>query len=309
MLDGFEITGALLAFLAGLPIVLERLRRPIGMSDRQGTDGTFAQLPQGLTHYRWVGPSRGPVAVVIHGIHTPCVAVEDLADGLGSLGYRVLVYDLYGRGLSDAPKGVHDQQFFMRQLTDLLADQRIEGDLTLVGYSMGASIATAFAAANPHRVARLIMIAGAGVIVNEDRFEWFCRRVPVLGDWLHGVATAPRLRKRATRRHEPPDISRVLMAQRQELGRRGYLPAILSSRRNLLMHGQKQDHVKLGRDAVPVIALWADKDEVIPFGASAVLVQWNRAVRQGVVAGAGHGLPYTHCVKVIDTLRGLLREQ
>lgn len=294
--------------LAMAPYLIEKLRAPVTDADRQGAEGDFARLSQGITHYRWAGPVRGPVAVVIHGLTTPAIGMEPLAEGLGGLGYRVLVYDLYGRGLSDAPVGMQNRRFFLRQLSDLLADQNVGGDITLVGYSMGGAIATAFAAENPHQIKRLIMVAGAGVMMNETGFIRFCRRVPVLGDWLHGIAGARLIRKAIPERARRPEVSRVLMAQRQELRRRGFLPAVLSSRRGMLSEIQAQDHRRLGLEDVPVIAIWAEQDEVIPAEASGQLAQWNRVVKQDVVKGAGHGLPYTHGAELAEAIRIALRD-
>ena len=134
-----------LAYLAVWPFYYERRRPRIGPTQRHGADGEFAQLSQGVTHYRWSGSARGPVAVVIHGLATPMISMDAIAKGLGDIGYRVLAYDLYGRGLSDAPKGAQDRAFFLRQLSDLLAHHNLREDITLAGYSMGGAIATAFA--------------------------------------------------------------------------------------------------------------------------------------------------------------------
>lgn len=303
---GFLLT--VIIALAVLSLLAEMLRAPVTGQDRRGAEGDFAALSQGITHYRWMGPVRGPVAIVIHGLTTPMVGMEALAEGFGNIGYRVLVYDLYGRGLSDAPRGSQNRRFFLRQLNDLLDDQHVGDDLTVVGYSMGGSIATAFAAENPHRVKRVIMVAGAGVISRESGFSRFCRRVPILGDWLHQLIGAGRIRRAIPVRARRPEVSRVLMAQRQELRRRGYLPAVLSSRRGMLSEVQMKDHRKLGLEDVPVVAIWAEQDEVIPVGASAQLAQWNRAAKQAVVREATHAMPYTHSDELLNAIRTALRD-
>ncbi|MDX8346678.1 alpha/beta fold hydrolase [Cognatiyoonia sp. IB215446] len=298
---------AVVAFLALLPVVLERLRTTIGPAQRRGAEGGFAQLSQGVTHYRWVGPVRGPVAVLIHGLASPQIAMEGLAEALGNMGYRVLTYDLYGRGLSDAPLGRQSRAFFLQQLSELLAEQQVEEEITFVGYSMGGAIATAFAAENPHRINRVILVASAGVVTNESRFSWFCRVVPLLGDWWHGMFVRRRIMQAIPLDFDNPYIQRVLAAQREELARRGYLPAILSSRRGMLAGSSQKDHRKLAREDVPVIAIWAENDQIIPIKALGVLAQWNRAARQEVVSGADHALPYTHAEQLINALRTALR--
>ena len=132
-----------LAIVAAVPFVLEARRKRIGAPERRASPGKSAVLSQGVTHYQWLGPVRGPIVVAIHGMATPSTVWTEVAEGLGSIGYRVLVYDLYGRGLSDAPNGAQDAPFFLRQLTDLLANQGVGQDLTVDDLATDRSLSTA----------------------------------------------------------------------------------------------------------------------------------------------------------------------
>lgn len=296
-----------LAGIAALPWWLDWRCTRIGPKERQKAKGDFAVLSQGVTCYRWLGPARGPVAVLVHGIATPSICMVDLAKGLGRMGYRVLVYDLYGRGLSDAPRGRQDGAFFLRQLSDLLDHQNVPEDVTLAGYGMGGAIATLFTARNPHRVTRLMLFASAGIIGSEDRFTRFCRRTPVIGDWVHGIWARRRLL--AAIPTDGPDLTLNILqaAQRADLNRRGHLRAILSSRRGILSERLEQEHRKIAGLALPVVAIWAEKDEVIALSALGQLAQWNRDARQEVVPRAGHAMPYSHPTETIKALRIALR--
>ncbi|PJI86406.1 pimeloyl-ACP methyl ester carboxylesterase [Yoonia maricola] len=295
-------------YIAVRPFIVERRRTAIGPSERHRAKGEFVQLSQGVTHCRWAGSARGPVAVVVHGVASPMISMEGVADGLGRLGYRVLMYDLYGRGLSDAPKGKQDRAFFLRQLSDLCAYHGLTEELTIAGYSMGGSIATAFATEYPHSVKRVILLASAGVVTKESRFSRFCRRVPWLGDWAHAMFAHRRILKAIPARGNGRDVDAVSRAQQSQLNRRGYLPAILSSRRGMLAERQENDHRKLWRQGIPVTAIWGEADPVIPLRAVGLLGLWNRDARQEVVTGADHGLPYTHSAEMADALRAAMRE-
>ncbi|WP_445810059.1 alpha/beta fold hydrolase [Yoonia sp.] len=296
-----------LAGIAALPWWLDWRCTRIGPKERQKAKGDFAVLSQGVTCYSWLGPARGPVAVLIHGIATPSICMVDLAKGLGRLGYRVLVYDLYGRGLSDAPRGRQDGAFFLRQLSDLLDHQNVPEDVTLAGYGMGGAIATLFTAHNPHRVTRLMLFASAGIRGSEDRFNRFCRRTPVIGDWVHGIWARRRLL--AAIPTDGPDLTLNILqaAQRADLNRRGHLRAILSSRRGILSERLEQEHRKIAGLALPVVAIWAEKDEVIALSALGQLARWNRDARQEVVPRAGHAMPYSQPTETIKALRIALR--
>lgn len=291
----------LLAIVLALPLVLESRRRQIGAAQRRGTPGKFAVLSQGVTHYQWLGPVRGPVVVAVHGMTTPLPVWTELAEGLGKIGYRVLVYDLYGRGLSDAPKGPQDRPFFLTQLEDLLADQGLGQDLTLIGYSLGGAIATAFAGTHPERVKRLILLAPVGMGHAEAGLARFIRQTPWIGDWLHLALFGPGLRRRIA-------VTALKPVQLAELARQGFRAAVLASIRGIVQDRLEADHRAIGRADVPVVALWGGKDVIVPLSGLGNLAQWNRAARQEVIAGAGHGMPFTHAPEVMAVLKDVLRE-
>jgi pimeloyl-ACP methyl ester carboxylesterase len=300
---------ALLVVLGGvatLPALMEARRtRP----DPKQAPGQFADLTQGRTHYQWIGPVRGPVVVAIHGLTTPSDVWTGVGAGLAGFGYRVLVYDLFGRGWSDRVEGRQDAEFFVRQLEDLLEDQGLTEDVTLVGYSMGGAIATAFAARHPERTTRLILLAPAGMGMVEDKIHRFMRQWPVIGDWLHGVYEPARMRAAILMgKSLASDVPGMEAVQLRETRRQGFFPAVLASRRGLLADRQAEEHRRIGREDVPVVAIWAEADAIIPISGLGTLAQWNRNARQEVVPGAGHGMVYTHANALLEVLRDVLRE-
>jgi len=305
---GWLVVIIVVLFVATLPMQREARKMPASAM-RDTAPGRFAKLGQGVTHYQWIGPARGPVLVAIHGLTTPSPVFYALAEIIGKLGYRVLVYDLYGRGFSDAPRGPQTSDFFITQLEELLAHLELKEDLVVMGYSMGGAIATAFTARHPGRVSRLVLLASAGVRVREDRFTRFCRTTPVLGDWVHAMFAEP-----IARRYLRPqlgksfDVRGIIELQLSEFSGRGYQRSVLSSLRHMLRHGQEDDHRLIGREGVPVIGIWAEKDEVIPLSSLGTLTQWNRAVLQEVVSGADHRVPFTHASEVGRLLAAVLRE-
>ncbi len=296
----------LLAVFVAIPVFIRLRLRPV---DPALAPGQFVRLSQGVTHYRWIGPVRGPVVVAIHGLTTPSPVWDKIADGLGNTGYRVLVYDLYGRGYSDAVRGRQDRAFFLRQLDDLLTDQGLTEDLTLMGYSMGGAIATAYAADHPDRMKRVILLAPTGMDLNETPFERMTRRLPLIGDWVHAVAASARMGAQLmVNRGQTTEVEGIVDIQLAELRNPGFLSAVLSSRRGLLSDRQEADHRKVSHDDIPVIAIWGDRDTVVPIRALGTLSTWNRQAAQEVVAGAAHGLPHTHGSAVVELLRSVLRE-
>lgn len=298
-----------IAGVIATPIVLERLRKPMDAETRQGADGSFAALSQGATHYQWLGPLRGPVAVCVHGLTTPSFVWRGMARGMALMGYRVLIYDLLGRGYSDRPAGAQDRAFFLRQLSDLLDDQKIGEDITLLGYSMGGAIATAFAGAYPERVRQLVLLAPAGMGIKPGGLSRFITETPVLGDWLMLALFAPRHRRAAeAERGLPGSVENIVDLQTRELRFKGYIPAVLASMRGLLSETRKADHLAIHKAGVPVLAVWGREDTIIPLSAMGTLTEWSRDARQEVIEGAGHGLIYTHTDAVLAAMRETLQD-
>jgi pimeloyl-ACP methyl ester carboxylesterase len=299
---------ALLAALAALPFLAEVLRRPI---DPLRAPGDLAEGAEGVTHFRWhepeveagAGPGKRPVAVCIHGLTTPCFVFDGLAGHLVKAGYRVLSYDLPGRGYTPPRPGPQDEAFFVAQLRALLVAEGIETVDVLIGYSMGGAIATAFTAAEPGRVKRLVLLAPAGLFHDPGPLAKAMRRVLGLGDWAMLVLGGAMLR-----RGMGPGGDAFARAQRAETRKRGYLPAVLSSLRHILAGHQGRAHKKIAGAGVPVLAIWGEEDDTIPVSNIGRLAELNRKAQQVTVPGADHAMPYTHHAELAEPIRSFLTE-
>ncbi len=299
----------LVLVLVMLPFAAERMRRPIDARGRRLAGGDFVELSRGLTYYQWIGPVRGPVVVCVHGLTTPSYVWLPLAELLNGLGIRVLIYDLYGRGLSDRVAGRQDRAFFVEQLDELLVALEVTQGVTLMGYSMGGAIAAAYAVEHPALVDRLVLLAPVGLGHRLGRFLEFGARVPVLGDGAIRVFGAL-VHRAGVRRSRPacaelPDLARRMAG---EMDLRGTLPAVLSSQRGMMAEDLEPVHRRIAGGTLPVLAIWGGQDKVIPLTALGRLAQINRRARQVELEDAGHGLPYTHAAQVFEAVREFLRE-
>ncbi|MCP5036652.1 MAG: alpha/beta hydrolase [Rhodobacteraceae bacterium] len=300
---------ALIVLVFSLPFLLERSRKPIGAKAIRNADGGFAQLSHGLTHYQWHGRKSEQVLVLIHGLSTPSWVFAGLVPGLTMMGFNVLTYDLYGRGLSGRPKAPQTKEFFVAQLHELLEDQGIVRDFSLLGYSMGGAIATAFAAKEPDRVDRLILLASAGIDYQPAPLLARAARSGRFGNWLWGVFGARHLRMGAMAEARLPTTLPDLPGRmRKETRSRGYLAAILSSERNMLAEVLEDEHRALAESHVAVVSIWGEKDRVIPLSSVGKLTEWNRGAYKYVIANAVHSLGYTNPKEVLAAIQENLRE-
>ncbi|MCO8144751.1 alpha/beta hydrolase [Rhodovulum tesquicola] len=297
---------ALAALAAGAYPLSEWLRRPVAEA-RAAAPGAMAALPSGCTHYRWHGPADGPVVLCLHGISTGGWFMDSTAETLARLGYRVLVPDLYGRGLSDRPPGRQSSAMLIGQIDELLAAQGVTGRLGVLGFSMGGALATAFAAARPDLVERLILIAPAGLGLKMPRAVALARALPGLADWLVRVPGGALMRLVARRYGRARALpAAVIEAQVAETRYRGFLPAMLSSLRGLLAEDLAPAHRRLAAAGMPVLAIWAEGDELIAPAAAQRLAALNPGAVQITLAGASHVLPITHAAEVARALAGVL---
>ena len=286
-----------------VPVVIEITRKRMNDSARKTATGQFATLSQGVTHFEWFGPQRGAIIVCVHGLTTPSFVWRGLTRGLAIMGYRVLTYDLFGRGYSDKAKGAQSSDFFLQQLNDLLEHQGVVRDFTVIGYSMGGAIATLFAAQNPSRLRQLVLIAPAGMGTVASPIVNFIAKTPLIGDWLMLALYPSKMRKGiAAERGLPSSVEGITELQENELTYRGYVPAVLASLRGVLGTALEAEHRAIHAARTPVLAVWGGVDDVIPIAAAGTLAQWSRGAVQDVIEGAGHGVTYTHTDEILAIL-------
>ncbi|MCA0940407.1 alpha/beta hydrolase [Yangia mangrovi] len=287
--------GVALPLLAALPGIGELRRRKLDNSRRIEATGQFARLSLGDTHYSLLGPETGELVVCIHGLTAPSVVFKALARHLAAEGKRVLIYDLYGRGYSDRPHALQTPAFLTRQLHELLSALQLQGPVTLLGYSLGATVAVQFAAEMPERVSRLVLLAPAGIESELSPIVDWTAQHRGLGDWLFHMVFPKAHRQNvfesSDSRSEVPEIDRLHLA---ELDRRGYVRSVLSSLRGCLQEPQEAQHRRIAGLGIPVLAIWGGQDQMVRAGTMEQLSTWNPHAEQRLIEDAWHGIPHTH---------------
>ncbi|KAI9155363.1 LOW QUALITY PROTEIN: Serine hydrolase-like protein [Paramyrothecium foliicola] len=118
--------------------------------------------------FEW-GPETGDKVLLLHGIGTPCIALGDMASELVRNGCRVMLFDFFGRGYSDAPLDVpYDNRLYTSQILLALASSPLpwagSDAFHLLGYSLGGAIAASFAAYHAHLLRSLTLVCPGGLI-------------------------------------------------------------------------------------------------------------------------------------------------
>jgi len=109
-----------------------------------------SQLSPDGTNYQLIGEGNH-TRVFIHGVGLNHQVWQPQVDYFTASGYQVLIYDMLGHGQSRQPDEGVTLDDYVAQLTRLLDHLQIERS-DVIGHSMGALIAVAFALAHPDRV-------------------------------------------------------------------------------------------------------------------------------------------------------------
>lgn len=135
--------------------------------------------PHGIIRAYEFGPASGRKVLLVHGISTPCIALAPLAEKLAAKGCRVLMFDLFGRGFTDAPSDLdYDDRLFITQIFYVLASSPLawlpgtqKGEdsderrgFSIIGYSLGGCLSMAFASYFPELVEDVVLLAPAGIL-------------------------------------------------------------------------------------------------------------------------------------------------
>ena len=129
---------------------------------------TTVDLPDGTIHYYRAGEAGLPV-VLLHGGGTDTAWISwKKAIPVLAAKYRVFTPDWPGHGGSKQYRGKATQEMLESCLLQLLDAWGLQ-KVTLVGLSMGGSVAAGFAIRHPERVARLVLVDSGGLT---ERVRW-----------------------------------------------------------------------------------------------------------------------------------------
>ena len=142
----------LVLVLVGIYYIVNPEKNELNEAVRAQLGGTYINLSDGMTHYKLEGPEGGKVVVLVHGGTVPIWTWDKQVQALNSAGFRALTYDKYGRGYSDRPDVVYDQELYQKQLLELVDKLALIEPFDMVGLSLGGSTAVNFTARYPERV-------------------------------------------------------------------------------------------------------------------------------------------------------------
>ena len=230
---------------------------------------------------------------MIHGATVPAWQFDRLVPLLNRAGIRTIRLDLFGHGYSARPAVVHDYPLFTRQVFELLEHLGMEGEVQLLGHSLGSVVAARLMLAAPRKFGSLVMIAPMLDFLG-DRKAMRLLRVPLLGEVLMHGYVIPMLVRRRTRRYRKIQGGKFVKMFHDQLGVPGFGRSLLSLVRSDALEDQRTCYCALGALEAPVMLLSGGSDRIVTPTHMEILCDSLPRAEFHVIEGATHALILTH---------------
>jgi pimeloyl-ACP methyl ester carboxylesterase len=245
--------------------------KELNEATRANAPGDFVLLSNGYTHYEIGGPESGRRVVLVHGFSVPYFIWDPTFEFLTNSGFRVLRYDLIGRGYSDKPRVRYDIDLFCKQLRELTDTLGLE-HFILMGLSLGGPISVTFTTRYPERVQKLVLIDPAGA---KSVVLWQA----ILGEIMPGLAEllpGPFGRGKKSKDVEnefynPAQLKAFTEKYQVQMKYKGFTHAILSTMRNGMPGDFSEAYRKVGELGIPSLLFWGRDDPTVPFENSKII--------------------------------------
>lgn len=227
--------------------------------------GSYAQLSSGKVRYELVGPENGELVVLVHGfmghMHVWDKNVQFLVDS----GYRVLCFDLYGRGFSERVRLNYDAKLFVGQLLDMVNHVSKGDRFHLIGSSMGGAISTRFASEYPDLVKSIMLVDPYGIPQPKDLGIRIVQP-KLFGEVFIGTLGSPILNRAPIKgifnkkkySHFTKWFAAPLVIKRSKR-------ALLSTLRHFMLENHVPHYQRLNDLDIPKLLLWGREDKVLTF--------------------------------------------
>jgi len=281
-------------------------RNNINSELRSTIPGSFVQLSDGICHYELGGSAGDPLVVLVHGFSVPSFIWDPTYDLLSEAGFRVLRYDLFGRGYSDRPNMKNNKAFFRRQLEELLEAVANTSMVSIVSLSMGGVLAADFAGQYPERVRKLIFLDPAGFDLD---LPWMvdALRYPAIGEillrMLGRFGQKNLLQSMLSDFYYPSQeaVDAFVPAYLEQMNYPGFKRSLLSTLRSGLLDQDLAVFRALATSQIPIQLIWGREDQTVLFARHKEFLDLLPQSRFHAIEQAGH-IPHFERPEIVNPL-------
>ncbi|MBU2972309.1 alpha/beta hydrolase [Pseudoalteromonas sp. C2R02] len=230
---------------------------------RSDSRSSFIESKLGITRYKVFGNQNNQTVILIHSFNGFLESWDHNVPALVRAGYKVVTYDLFGRGLSDRPKVDYDLALFRNQL-DLIVKKSGSGNLHLIGSSFGSVIAADFANKNPELVNSLIMLGPAGWPDKKNQNKLL--NIPIVSDLaFHYFGTQILKPKVKAYFIDPSEHHNMVNTWSRFASYPGFTRSALSTLQNSPVLDYTSGYKALSKLDIPTLFIWGKQDVSFPF--------------------------------------------
>ncbi|MFM7433368.1 MAG: alpha/beta fold hydrolase [Gammaproteobacteria bacterium] len=258
-------------------------------------------------HYRDEG--SGPVVVLLHANYSSLFMWEPWVASLRDH-YRVIRVDLPAHGLTGPePNGNYSLER-IQALFERFVDERGLQRFTVVGTSIGGTVAMRYTAAHPERIERLVLIS-PGSLEARVRGRTTPANVPRVADILGYVMPKAFTRFLLTNDYgDPARLTDAVTDEWYEMWmREGNRLAMINLLRQNVSGGVED---KIRAVKVPVLLIWGEKNKRVPLALAyetQKLLENSPEVKLEVLPGIGHMLVQEAPAQSAQLIRRYLDER
>jgi pimeloyl-ACP methyl ester carboxylesterase len=254
--------------------------------------GDTLNLTSGITQYETAGPETGEVILFIHGSLVPAIAFDNNFYHLAKKGYRVVRFDLYGRGLSARPNLAYTPELYLNQIKELIDGLNLKKPIHLAGSSMGGAFSVLFFEKYPQYVKSVILfdtVTPSSFKTNRDELlSKISTRITKLADRVFNGGT-------------PDTLKGLYERASEQLKYEGVGRSMISALSYLKDINLTSAFASLNDSKIPVLLFWGESDDVIPFSESLVVQELLDKVEFHRVKEATH-FPHYEQPQVVNPL-------
>ena len=234
-------------------------RETIDINDLEADiEYSFFNNKNGKTAYYSIGEDSSEPLILIHGVTVPSYYYKKVAKSLSEIGYKVYVYDHFGRGFSDRPKIRYNMYAYQSQLNDFINHLSID-NVTLMGVSMGGALASNYTAKNPTKVKALILnVPFVGLqTIGLEKFA----SIPIFWDFYLRFFIINRLVERGYDLTDDNQDPNHFIDQFNVIGTQYSLSSLM---KNFTKHNFYNDYKLINNYKIPIHITYALDDEDVP---------------------------------------------
>lgn len=261
---------------------------------RAQASGMFLDLPGGTTHYEIAGPPSGQVVLLVHGFSVPYYIWDTSFHALADAGFRVVRYDLVGRGFSDRPDVPYNGELFEQQIVDLVRALKLKQPIDVIGLSMGGAVVMRYAANHPESVRKIVLLDPAYKASPKQAYP-----MP-LGSLVIALTAIPHMAEgQLTDFLHPENYPTWVDQYREQMQYKGFRRAITSTIYEFSTEDHLSNYVRVQQLGLPVKLIWGVEDRTLDIS-GADTVQSVLDVDFMPVEDAGH-LPHIEKAEIVNS--------